>query len=77
MENIKIPLGGFLDLELDCLYTYESAVQGDEVNPPELATVCLEQVKLGNGILELLRHLSSRQWQEIEQRIYDGREREL
>jgi hypothetical protein len=77
METTTITLGGFLDLELECLYTYEPAVQGDEINPPEAAVVHLEQVKLGNGTLELLRHLSSRQWQEIEQRIYDERESEL
>jgi hypothetical protein len=77
MDTITIPLEGFLGLELECFYYYEPAVQGDEINPPEPATLQLEQVKLGNGTLEFLRHLSSRQWQEIEQRIYDERGSEL
>jgi hypothetical protein len=72
---ITIPLGGFLDLELECSYYYEPSVPATDIEPPEQAVVQLEEVKLGNGTLELLRHLSSRQWQEIEQRIYEERER--
>jgi hypothetical protein len=51
-----------------------ASVPEDDINPPEPATVQIERVKLGNGTLELMRHLSSRQWQEIEQRIYDEKE---
>jgi hypothetical protein len=77
METITILLGGFLDLELECFYTYEPAVPEDDINPPELAVVELEKVYLHNAPLELYTHLSSKQWREIEQRIYDKRESEL
>jgi hypothetical protein len=77
MENMKVPLEGFLNLELDCFYEYEPEVQGDDINPPEQAIVELACVYLGDGQLKLDLHLTTKQWQEIEQYIYEQHEMEL
>jgi hypothetical protein len=77
MENMKIPLGGLLDLELDCFYEYEPEVPASLLNPREEVCVALSSVYLGDAPLKYDFHLTSKQWKEIEQYIYEQHEREL
>lgn len=73
IECIYYPLEGHLNLVLQCFYTYEEEVPESIINPKEEACVELERVYLGKDKLICGLHLTSDQWLEIEQWIFEQR----